>query len=227
MVALLVVFTVFALVLVDVALQRAQARRGVVAVGVVAAQPAGVEAVSVPRGLFVDAGHTWFRLEPSGQGTVGVDEFAAGVLGRIDRVEAPAVGREVRRGDPLFTVRQKGRTATFRAPLDGVVTAVNAGVADDTGSLTSDPYRRGWVCRLQPARLAEGLRSLFVGDETETWVRDEVQRLRDLLGRRRAVSPLGATAQDGGSIVRGVLEHVDDLTWGQVAEQHFRAAPSR
>ena len=55
----------------------------------------------VPRQLDRDPGRT-------GGVTVGADDLVQSVVGPIEEVVLPAKGREVRRGDPLFTLRPRG-----------------------------------------------------------------------------------------------------------------------
>src|SRR5512139_3993464 len=69
-------------------------------------------------------GHTWALPDARGLARVGIDDFARQVVGTIDRVEFPELGRKVRQGDPLFTAVCGARKIDFVAPLDGRVVSV-------------------------------------------------------------------------------------------------------
>lgn len=128
MVPVLVLLVFVGFIVADVIIQSAEARRLRAARSLEPeARPAlaTLGAVTAPAGLFLDAGHTWLGLEPSGLARVGVDDLARRALGRLDAVDLPEPGTRVRRGETLFSVRQGDRVAAFAAPVDGVVAAVN------------------------------------------------------------------------------------------------------
>ena len=110
---------------------------------------AGPTADRATRGLFLDSGHTWTALEPSGRIRVGLDDLVRGAVGRIDKLELPEPGTEVKRGQPLFALVQGGRRAALPSPVDGVVRSVNPLVAETAGPVAADPYYKGWVCALR------------------------------------------------------------------------------
>jgi CheY-like chemotaxis protein len=131
----------------------------------------------VPGGAFVADGHSWARIEPSGQVRIGLDDFARKALGAVDGVEPPQKGVAVKRGDPLFSVRRGGKMVRFTAPVSGQVTQVNAALPSEPGWVTRSPYDRGWVCILQPSNLAAELPSLRIGRPVVDWYQEEIARL--------------------------------------------------
>jgi len=231
MVAFFVILTIIGFILVDSFVQWAEARQGR-ALKRTAPRPElvpalALETISVPAGLFLDAGHTWIRLEPSGRTLIGMDEFARRAIGRMDAVELPNVGSVVRRGDPLFAVMQNGRRAVFRAPLTGVVSAVNENLARLPETGRTDPYEEGWVCALKPKDLAAHLRHLFVAEEARAWLRWEIERFKEFLTLRPMPQPaLGQVLQDGGQWAEGILEMLDETSWEEFARTFLRSPRS-
>ncbi len=132
----------------------------------------------VPGGAFVSPGHTWARIDPGGQVWLGLDDFARKALGKVERVDLPAVGTRVRRGGLLFVVRRGEDIARFVAPLSGEVTEINQELTRDPVLLTRSPYDCGWVCLLRPADLAAELSGLRIGKPVVSWYQEEVARLR-------------------------------------------------
>jgi glycine cleavage system H protein len=216
MVAIFVILTIVAFITVDSIVQWNEARKRAPA-----PQPApglipafAFEAASVPGGVFLDAGHTWVSVDTLGWAQVGMDDFAQRTMGRIDAVELPAGGQEVHRGDPLFTVRQGQRTATFTSPIDGVVHAVNQSLNQYPETMKENPYREGWVCHIKPSHLARNLKQLAIAEEARAWFDREVQRFQEFFAARPiATMAMGQVLQDGGQLSDGVLEFMDDETW--------------
>jgi len=230
MVAILVVLTIVAFVLADLALQWRRARRAVPARA--AGRGADLllpqlqpERFSQPAGLFFHPGHTWANLLFSGQVKVGVDDFLQRLLGRVDAVTLPPHGVEVRAGQPFAVLRQGERSLALLSPVDGVVCAVNGELVKAPGLLKRDPYTRGWLVALQPHDLGANLAGLAVGQRAAGWLRDELGRMRDFLqglleGQRDQL--VGATAADGGLSAEGLLERLDDAAWGEFETQFLR-----
>ncbi|MBI3950189.1 MAG: hypothetical protein HY314_07020 [Acidobacteria bacterium] len=181
------------------------------------------EGITVPRGVFVDPGHTWVAVDASGWVRVGVDDFAQKVMGRIDKVELPEVGREVHRGERLFMLRQNGRAAAFTAPIDGIVQSVNEGLTRDPYGIKAVPYQHGWICTLQPKHLAEDLKPLPIAEEAVAWLKNEVHQFQQFIATRPVENAaLGHVLQDGGQLLDGVLEMMDAETWNRFNREFLR-----
>jgi CheY-like chemotaxis protein/glycine cleavage system H lipoate-binding protein len=131
----------------------------------------------VPGGAFVYPGHTWARIDPDGQVWTGLDDFARKVLKSVERVELPAAGTKVKRGDPLFTLRKGAETVRFRSPLTGEVTRVNELLRSQPQLLLQSPYDRGWACLVRPSELGTELDGLRIGQPVVAWYQDEVLRM--------------------------------------------------
>jgi glycine cleavage system H protein len=182
------------------------------------------EDVSSPEGVFLDPGHTWVHLAHSGLAHVGLDGFVQKVLGRIDGVELPALGIEVHRGDKLFAIRQGERTASFQAPVDGVVTTVDESLARHPEMIGADPYAMGWICSIRPKNLAANLKRLCIAEEAKSWLAAEVERFQQFFAARPLENTaLGQVLQDGGQPTGGVLELMDDETWKLFSEEFLQA----
>jgi glycine cleavage system H protein len=173
-----------------------------------------VQGVCAPEGAFLDTGHTWVRLEQSGQTRVGLDDFVRAIVGKIDKVKLPALGQKVRRGQKLFSIRQGEREAAFVAPVDGVVASVNGHLVESPEDLQSDSCGEGWVCTLTPRHLARNLHVLLVSEESNGWLQREVKRFQRIFDWCfKARSAGGKAYQNGGEPTRGVLEEADRETW--------------
>ena len=224
MVPVLVILTFAAFLLVDFAVQRRRER--VAAEAVVLAAPAEDPAAPIrrhgyrlPGGVFVHGGHTWAFLTPSGEARVGIDDFARGVVGRIDRVELPIPGAALRQGERAFTIVQGRKRIELVSPLDGVVSAVNP----DPNALTGDPYHAGWLVAIKPANLAHNLKRLRIAADATAWLEKETRRFAEFIALHTA-RPLevGVTMQDGGQAAAGALETVDGELLQIAVKKFFR-----
>jgi CheY-like chemotaxis protein/glycine cleavage system H lipoate-binding protein len=133
----------------------------------------------VPGGFFVSDGHAWMRIEPDGEATIGLDDFARKALRFIDAIELPRRGQTLLRGAPLFGVRHEGRGVRFASPVSGEVVRINERLDRDPSSVMRSPYDQGWVCGLRPSDLAGELSALRIGQQVVAWYQDEIARYRE------------------------------------------------
>ncbi len=179
--------------------------------------------LSAPANLFLDAGHTWVEINPSGVTTIGVDGFAQRLIGRIDDIVLPEVGKEINRGDVLFAVKQDNHRAAFASPVEGTVTMVDKELQWHPEMIENDPYREGWICSIQPRNLAQNLKQLFAADEATRWLKGEAQRFQEFFAAQTIENmQLGQVLQDGGELTGGVLEFADEATWKGFNEMFLR-----
>ena len=117
MVVLLVLLTVLGCIGVDLALRR---RKKAAAESRTVREPATLfpsqTALELPGGLFVHGGHTWAKLDSSGAMQVGLDGFAQGILGRVDRFELPPDGAKLRQGEPAFAASSRASGSSSCPP---------------------------------------------------------------------------------------------------------------
>ena len=179
--------------------------------------------VSAPANLFLDGGHTWVEVKPSGAATIGVDGFAQKLIGRIDDIVLPEVGKEINRGEVLFAVKQDNHRAAFASPIDGKVIMVDKDLPWHPEMIENDPYKAGWVCAIKPRNLAGNLKHLFTADEAGDWLKSEARRFQEFFAAVNIDQmQLGQVMQDGGELVGGVLEFANDATWKQFNAMFLR-----
>jgi len=222
MVVLLVVLTLIGCIGVDLALRR---RREAAARS--AGEPAALfpsqTAEELPGGLFVHSGHTWARLDSSGAVQVGLDGFAQGVLGRVDRYDLPPAGATLRQGEPAFTAVQGTKRIDFVSPVDGVVCEVNERINADPAAARKEPYGTGWAFMIRPSNLSRNLKNLRIGADAAAWMRREAASFTEFLSLHRAVpQEVGATLPDGGIHVEGIMESMDGEILKIAIRKYFR-----
>jgi glycine cleavage system H lipoate-binding protein len=223
MVVLLVLLTILGCIGVSLALRR----RGKAAEARPVREPATLfpsqAAQELPGGLFVHEGHTWAKLDSSGAVQVGLDGFAQGILGRVDRFELPPNGAKLRQGEPAFAALQSGKRIEFVSPVDGIVSAVNERINVDPAAARKEPYEKGWAFMILPSNLSRDLRKLRIGAEAAAWLEREARSFTEFLSLHRAVpQEVGATLPDGGIHAEGIMETMDGEILQITIRKYFR-----
>jgi len=89
--------------------------------------------------------HEWARADGGSDSyRVGITDYAQQQLGDIVYVELPAVGDTVTAGAEAAVVESVKAAGEVKSPLTGVVTAVNAALADAPETVNEDPQGDGW-----------------------------------------------------------------------------------
>lgn len=173
---------------------------------------------SIPEGYCFHPGHTWVLREGGENARVGVDSFAANLLGKIDHLEVAGVNRWVRQGQKLVTLKSGGATIEMVSPVEGVVTAVNKDVVEDPGVIGRDPYQNGWIAIVKSPDLAMNQKNLVHGGMVAPWLQNSVTRLNGM------VAQLAPTmAADGGLPVSGLLSRAEPELREKLAKEFFLA----
>ncbi|MDH3215588.1 MAG: hypothetical protein OEN01_04745 [Candidatus Krumholzibacteria bacterium] len=224
MVALLVLLTIIVFLTVDHFVQRRRSQ--VVAAHEQAFLPVSpsfeLTSYRTPAGVYFDPGHTWLFLEETGIARVGINEFAQALVGSIDDIATLAVGEEVHRGDILATLWHGDRSATFRSPIDGVVSEINADLLHRGGLHGAEPYTAAWLYKITPRDTSTFPERMHLGEEAKRWLKRELRRLKVFLATVAPEHPvLGQTMQDGGLPAAGLIDHLQEAEWNKLHEKFF------
>ena len=98
--------------------------------------------------------HEYIRIE-SGEGVVGISDYAQKQLGDVVFAETPAVGKVLKQGDPAAVVESVKAASDVFAPVSGQVLAVNSEVESTPGLINEDALGRGWLFRIGLADASE------------------------------------------------------------------------
>lgn len=97
--------------------------------------------------------HEWVQIEtkPSGEitATIGLTAFALEALTDLVFVDLPAVGRQVKAGQPFGEIESVKAVSDLYSPVDGEVAAVNTALAENLEHLADDPYEAGWFIKIK------------------------------------------------------------------------------
>jgi glycine cleavage system H lipoate-binding protein len=173
-----------------------------------------VAGYELPEDLHYHRGHTWARVEDDDTVTVGLDDFAHKLVGRVTEADLPPVGSYVRQGTVGARLHSDDRMADVLSPVEGEVVEVNPALAEDPGLSSRDPYADGWLVRIRSANIEAALRNLLSGSLARRWIEDA----REHLGRR-LMALAGSALQDGGEPAPEFASHLDRDDWNELVAQ--------
>ncbi len=100
--------------------------------------------------------HEWVKLDGD-VATIGITDFAQGELSDVVYVEITALGKTIKRDEPLGTIEAVKAVSDLYSPVSGEVTEANEALKDSPASVNKDPYGTGWMAKIKlsdPAELA-------------------------------------------------------------------------
>jgi glycine cleavage system H protein len=109
---------------------------------------------SYPSDLLYHPEHDWARVEGE-NATFGITWYAQDALGEVVFFEPPALGTQVKKGEPYTEVESVKAVSDVFAPLSGEVTEVNATLSDKPETINDDPYGEGWLVKVRLADPSE------------------------------------------------------------------------
>jgi len=179
-------------------------------------QPNYVAGFALPDNLRYHPGHTWALAESPTLVRVGLDDFAAKLLGKCDGIALPKRGQWIRQGQKLATFFRDGQKAELVSPIEGEVTKVNEELGRDPGTSLRDPYLGGWLVAVMSPDARTNFRNLLSGALARQWMAEAASRLQ-----ARMPMPAGAVAQDGGLAMPDLTAHLPGQSWQDLAQEFF------
>jgi glycine cleavage system H protein len=223
MTVLLVLATFLVFIVLDYLMNR---QRAIAAVAVEPARPtpvtSGREYVGgflVPDNLSYHPGHSWLVRERKNVVRVGVDEFAAALMGIIDRIDVPGPGQWLRQGQNALSFHRGGAETQMVSPTEGEVLEINPDVLHNPALLREDPYGQGWLLTLNVPDEVSTTRNLVPKHLIGAWMRDAVERL---YARQPALA--GAAAADGGRPAEDIAAGLPGVDWKKLTAEFFLTA---
>jgi glycine cleavage system H lipoate-binding protein len=167
-----------------------------------------IKGFRVPQGYYLHRGHSWLKIEEGAEARVGIDDFALRLLGPLDRIESPLIGKEIYRDQPDISLYRGKNKANVLSPINGVVTSINPGLRETGRLANDDPYTEGWVMTIHPKNLREDLKTLMINRESERFIGEEVEHLYDLVEETS-----GPLAADGGYLGHDIYGNMPQIGW--------------
>ncbi|HUU37348.1 MAG TPA: response regulator [Candidatus Desulfaltia sp.] len=117
----------------------------------------------IPPGYYYMLGHTWLKVEEQNRATVGVVPDFLKTVGIISQLELPKENDTLTQGDACGKITDADHFVhRVWSPASGRVTALNAQLAADPSLLRRDPFRSGYLFRIETGNLEEDLQGLLL-----------------------------------------------------------------
>lgn len=178
--------------------------------------PSYVSGFELPENCRYHPGHTWAVQESPALVRVGLDDFAARLVGKIDSIILPKRGQWIRQGQKFATIIRGGNKADLVSPIEGEVTGTNDALAGDSSLACKDPYGKGWLISVFSPDAPTNFRNLLGGDVARRWMAEAASRLH-----ARMPAMAGAVAQDGGLAVHDLTAELPGQKWSELTSEFF------
>jgi len=98
--------------------------------------------------------HEWVRIEGD-SAVVGITDYAQHELGDVVYVELPALGKELKKGDPAANIESVKAVSDVFAPLSGAITEVNGKLGSNPELVNQEPYGEGLLFKMKIKQMDE------------------------------------------------------------------------
>lgn len=175
---------------------------------------------SIPGGVFIAKNHTWLSMNQEGIAKVGIDDFAQKLIGKIDSLELPNLGMNVKVGQPLFTIKQGNRSVTFTSPVSGKVSQINTLLKDNLEALDITPYERNWVCALDAENLDSEIKEMQIGKSAVAFFQEDIEKFKTLFMELLKSEKKSDEYLEEGLFI-GQLSKLSDVNWNKIIAEFF------
>lgn len=176
---------------------------------------------SIPGGVFISKNHTWLSINQEGIAKIGIDDFAKKIIGKIDLIEFPNLGMNVKAGQPLFTIKQGNRSITFNSHTTGKVSQVNTLLKENLTALEVTPYEKNWICALDADNIDEEIKGMYIGKSAIAFYQDDIEKCKFLIKDLLKSEKREGDYVEEDQIYIGQLEELSDVNWQKVVTEFF------
>ncbi|MGA7642669.1 MAG: glycine cleavage system protein H [Syntrophobacteraceae bacterium] len=170
-----------------------------------------------PTDVMFHPGHAWARLEGIDTVTVGMDDFAAKLLGSAESISLPKLGSRQKQGSLGWGFKADSRVIHMLSPVEGEVVAVNHALVNSPGAAFEDPYGTGWLFKVKGNNLICNFKNMIPREMVGEWF----ESLRQSLFGRGLAPALAPLYADGGEPIRGIAKALDPEGWDDLAREFF------
>jgi len=138
-----------------------------------------------PTDLYYTDRHLWFRKEPDGSVTVGIDDLGQKLAGKIMSMRLSIEGSSLVPGKIFGTMESAKWVERLISSVTGVVKSTNQKLRSMPSLVNQDPYRDGWLIKITPtATVDQELSKLVTAEALESWVKKEIEE-KERLARKK------------------------------------------
>jgi len=176
-----------------------------------------VKGFDISMGAYYHNGHTWARIESGGNIRVGLDDFSMKLLGKIDALDLPLMGKALNQGEVGWGLKRKENLADVLSPVDGIIVEVNSAVRENPELANREPYRDGWLFSVRTPDIKGTMKKLMTDADSLNWINAEVGILENMI--EDVAGPLSA---DGGLLASDIFGNIPDLGWDSITKTFLK-----
>jgi len=111
--------------------------------------------METPENLKYQDTDEWVNVEGT-TATVGISDYAQDQLSDIVFVEYNfSVGDEIKKSGVLATIESVKAAGDVLSPVSGKILEVNQNLEDKPETLNEDPFKAGWMCKIEMSKPEE------------------------------------------------------------------------
>jgi glycine cleavage system H lipoate-binding protein len=173
-----------------------------------------IKGFKLPHGYYLHHGHTWVKIEEGSTVRVGLDDFALRLLGPLDRIEAPLMGKAVEQDRGDISLCRGDNRAEVLSPVSGVVTDINPKLREAGNLANQEPYANGWIMLLHSSSIRKDLKNLLIGKQASEFLDQEIEHLYQVIEEEA-----GPLAADGGYFGDDIFGNMPQLGWHKLTQR--------
>lgn len=177
---------------------------------------------AIPGGVFIANSHTWVSMNQEGIAKVGMDDFAKKLIGKVESVDLPNLGMNVKAGQPLYTIKQGNRKVIFNAPVSGVVKSINTILKENLEALDITPYERNWFCAIDTDNIDNEIKELHIGKSAVSFYQKDIEHFKSVMKDIVKTEKNEDEYVNENQLYIGQLEKLSDVNWEKVVSEFFR-----
>jgi len=129
--------------------------------------------MNIPNDLKYTKNDEWVKFDGPISVTVGITDFAQEQLSDIVYVDIIiSIGDEIQKNDQIATIESVKAAADVYAPISGKISAINESLPDQPEILNSDPYKDGWIIKMDMSEPSE-MNQLMDSSAYEIKIKDQ------------------------------------------------------
>lgn len=181
-----------------------------------------IDQFSIPGGIFISEGHCWVGLKEDGTARIGIDDFAKKMVGKIDHIDEPNVGRDIKRGEALFSLKQGNRVLPLYAPVSGKIVKINSQLLENPDMLEMSTYGKSWICIIDTDDIDKEVKDLKIGKSAVLFFQEEIKVCRTHFKSLHEARKRDKNLSEQNGFCFGKIDKLTDKEWDHTSQKFFK-----
>ncbi len=125
----------------------------------------------IPDNLYYSRDHEWVKVEGK-TAAIGITDYAQKSLHEVVYVETPKVNSQIEQFQSIGSVESVKSVSDIFTPVSGKVIETNTELIESPELVNEDPYGKGWIARVQLAKLDADLKKLLSAQQYAEYIKN-------------------------------------------------------